>query len=74
MQGKSNKLSGEIQSIGGPTPFLCIFIYIFLFLLPQGSITNMPIALFPTAQTLHWRTKQWEPGGDRCLTGYGSEP
>lgn len=38
---------------------------------PQGSVTPVSVTLFPVAEALHSRAKQWKPGGDWCLTRYG---
>lgn len=58
MQGKSNKLSGEIQSIGGPTPFLCIFIS-FYFSFPR---VVSPICLSPCFRLLRLYTGEQNNG------------
>lgn len=31
----------------------------------------MSVTLFPIAEALHWRAKQWKPGGDWCFIRYG---
>lgn len=38
---------------------------------PQSSVTHVSVTLFPVAEALHSRAKQWKPGGDWCLTRYG---
>lgn len=38
---------------------------------PQSSVTHVSVTLFPVAEALHCRAKQWKPGGDWCLIRYG---